>query len=131
MSRFSACLVLTVLFLMLGLTQAHAMLPFGVTLDGHPAVKVSEVYAIVAEPVPANAQLVADVQADMIIINVFPSDDKANVDSSAQALIIMIQDGTNTTTMDKSMDGRVLEPGTYLMNIVAGGDTARVVFTVK
>ncbi|MCX6559554.1 MAG: hypothetical protein NTZ26_03480 [Candidatus Aminicenantes bacterium] len=39
--------------------------------------------------------------------------------------------GTNKIAINKTIDGKVAKPGYHIMNIVAGGATARVLFTVK
>lgn len=118
--------------LVLGLSALAfaSSLPFGVSVGGQAAEVVNEAYAKVPGPVAADAAIVCDVSADMIIINVFPSDDAGNVDSSAQAKIIMIQGG-NSAGLNQTMDGSTLTPGWYLMNVVAGSDTSRVVFQVQ
>lgn len=38
---------------------------------------------------------------------------------------------TNKSPISKTIDGKVAKPGYHIMNIVAGGATARVFFTVK
>ena len=105
-------------------------LPFGVSVGGQAAEATSDTTATVPGPVAADAAIVCDVTADMIIINVFPSDEAGNAASDAQPAIIIIQGG-NTGALNQTMDGAPLAAGWYLMNIVAGSDTARVVFQVQ
>ena len=56
---------------------------------------------------------------------------KGNVVQGAKAAIILIKKGQNKTTIDKTTDNKKLKAGTYLMNVVAAGKTARVVFVAK
>lgn len=109
--------------------MAQTVLPFRVKLGGQEARlrNASDIFAVVDTAVPNNAEIEVDVTTEMIIINVFHSDDRGN--ATGAPAVIMIQGG-NKTTLDKTMDLQTLEPGTYLMNIVAGGNTARVLFKV-
>ena len=122
-------LFLTGLVLIFGLVMAaqETSLPFKVKVGGQEA-QDGKTFATVAEPIASNAELEVDSKEAMIIVNVFPSDDKGK--TSGAAKIIMLQN-TNKTNLDKTMDKSKLKPGTYLMNIVAGGATARVLFKVK
>lgn len=112
--------------------MAAEMLPFGVTLGGTKAAQTADgaAFATVATPVAADAELVLDVDAPMVIINVFPCDDKGTVKDGAAPAIIMIQGGKQVK-MDQTVDKKKLAAGNYIMNIVAGDKTARVKFTVK
>jgi hypothetical protein len=113
-------------------SSAGYVMPFAITLDGQATGKNNEITALIANPVANNAEIFVDVPTDkMIIINAFPSDAKGNVPSGAKAAILLIKKGQNKTTMDKTTDNKKLKAGTYLMNIVGDGKTARVVFTVK
>ena len=109
------------------------VLPFGVKLGGQAAAPKNDICAAVADPVANNAEIEIDApKNDMMIINVFSSDDKGNVGTASKArAIILIQKGENKTTLDKTNEKNILKAGTYTMNVVAEGKTARVVFTVK
>ncbi|THB70604.1 MAG: hypothetical protein D6E12_02675 [Desulfovibrio sp.] len=126
----TSVIISCLLTIILAATAWATSLPFGVSVGGQAAEVVNEIYAEVPAPVSADAAIVCDVAEDMIIINVFPSDAQGNVDSSAQPAIIMIQGG-NTGALNQTMDGQALTPGIYLMNVVAGGATSRVLFTVE
>ncbi len=109
--------------------MAADRLPFGVTLAGErPANGAS--FATVATPVAADAELVVEVDAQMVTINVFPCDEKGTVKNGAAPAVIMIQGGKKVK-MDQTVDKKKLAAGNYIMNIVAGDKTARVKFTVK
>jgi hypothetical protein len=108
------------------------ILPFPITLGGQKAVieKPDAVFAKVAQPVSASAELAVETKEDMIIVNIFDCDANGNAKQGAQPLVILMQ-GTKKSPINKTMDGKAPDPGHHIMNIVAGGATARVFFTVK
>jgi hypothetical protein len=110
-------------------------LPFGVKVGGQEAVVIrnDNTWGTIADAVSSDALLEIDSRGDSIIINVFPSNEKG--DASGDAAIILVQDGGNTVRLDQTKDKRMeptrLQPGLYLMNVVAGSNTSRVMFRVK
>jgi hypothetical protein len=108
-------------------------LPFPVTLGGQKAVleKPTDSHAKVAQPVASNAELVVDTKESMVIVNIFDCDAKGDVAQSGSEPLIILLQGTNKSPISKTIDGKVPKPGYHIMNIVAGGATARVFFTVK
>lgn len=114
------------------IAQSGTVLPFGVSLAGQSAVLANkdDIVAKVSKAVANAAELVVDVNDNPIIINVFASDAEGNPKQGATPAIILINSG-NKTTLDQTMDQKKLEAGHYLMNVVASGSTARVVFQVK
>lgn len=113
-------------------SAAADVLPFSVKLDGTAAKPNNDICAIIAGSVSNSAVIEVGAPTDeMIIINAFPSDVNGKIPSGAKAAIILIKKGENKTTIDKTTDNKKLAAGTYLMNVVGGGKTARVVFTVK
>lgn len=108
------------------------ILPFPVTLGGQKAVieKPDAVFARIAQPVAASAELAVDTKENMIIVNIFDCDANGNAKQGAQPLVVLMQ-GTKKSPINKTMDGKAPAPGHHVMNIVAGGATARVFFTVK
>ncbi|MBN1863306.1 MAG: hypothetical protein JW808_00230 [Victivallales bacterium] len=108
------------------------LMPFAVTLDGQSTVPKNAVCAGIANPVPNNAEIVVEASSGkMIIINAFPCDPDGNVANDAKAAIILIEEGKNKTTIDKTTDNKKLSAGNHIMNVVADNKTARVFFTVK
>ena len=94
------------------------------------AGKEGVIFAAVEQPVADNAALIVAVEnSDMVIGNAFPADDTGKVIASA-APPILIQK-SNKGTLDQTVDKKPLPAGTYLMNVMAGGKTARVFFKVK
>ena len=113
-------------------TSGADILPFSVKLDGQAAAVKNDICAAIASPVSSSAVIEVGAPTDeMIIINAFPSDLNGKVPDGAKAAIILIKKGENKTTIDKTTDNKKLAAGTYLMNVVGGGKTARVVFTIK
>jgi hypothetical protein len=108
------------------------ILPFPVSLGGQKAVieKPDAVFARIAQPVAASAELAVDTKENMIIVNIFDCDANGNAKQGAQPLVVLMQ-GTKKSPINKTMDGKAPAPGHHVMNIVAGGATARVFFTVK
>jgi hypothetical protein len=114
--------------------QDNNTLPFSVSIGGQAAaVKAKSndaLFATIEKPVPADAPIEVGVKADMTIINVVAADEKGTPAEGATPAILLIQGGS-TTALDKTMDGKKLSPGNYLMSIVAAERTARVFFKVQ
>jgi len=106
-------------------------LPFPVSLGGQAATyKAGEPFAKVANPVKNNAAIEVSAKSDMTIINVNKVNEKGEPAAGGQPAVILLQ-GTNKGTLDQSMDKRKLEPGNYLLSVVAEGKTASVLFKVE
>lgn len=107
-------------------------LPFGVKVGGQDAVysaKANPVFAKIAKPVSGAAEIeVASADTTLIILNIFPTDEKGGNIGVPKALLMQ---NTNKSTLDKNMEGKKLEPGWYGMNVVASQKTARVLFKVE
>lgn len=114
------------------LAQEDSPVPFSVSIGGQAvAAKAGASFGTVEKPVDANAALEVGSKADPVIINIVASAADGTPKEGAPTLILLIQGGGGKTTLDKTMDGSKLTSGTYLMNVVADGKTARVVFSVK
>ena len=126
--------VCTALGLLTLAATAATVLPFPVKVGGKAAVlaKDSDVVAVIADPVAADAELEAGVASNipMVIINAFPSDATGTVKDGASPFIILAQN-TNKVKISATMEGKPLAPGYYVLNIVAANDTARVLLQVK
>ncbi|MBF0105192.1 MAG: hypothetical protein HQM16_07680 [Deltaproteobacteria bacterium] len=111
--------------------QAFTALPFPVSVEGTPLTDgEGKTYVTIASPVTSHATIEIGIEVPTIIVNVYPSNSKAEVDNGAVPEIILVN-GLNRFSLNQTMSQNTLKPGTYLMNIVAGEGTARVVFTVK
>ncbi len=107
--------------------------PFRVSLDGKDAVlrSANDVFAVIDNPVSADAVIVADAEDDTIFINIFASNERGEVASDTMPAVILYRPDT-TVRLDNTMDGSRLEPGYYLMNVVAPSKgTSRVVFRIE
>ncbi|MFN5540190.1 MAG: hypothetical protein ACK481_09070 [Candidatus Melainabacteria bacterium] len=94
-------------------------------------VKVAGQEAKVKSPVSASADLEFEVKdKSMIIINIFPFTDRGIVDNAAKPKIILVNQ-SNKTKLNKTMDKAALQPGNYLMNVVADQKSSRILFEVK
>ncbi len=108
-------------------------LPFSVTIGGQAATVKGEAakasHATIEKPVAADAAIEVGAKG-MIIINVVAANDQGTPNEGATPAIIVIQSG-NKTTLDKTMDGKKLAAGNYLMAVVAEGKTANVFLKVQ
>ena len=112
--------------------QDDGSLPFGVSLGGQAATyKKGEPFAKVANPVKNDAAIEVAAKADgTIIINVNKTDAKGAPAPGGQPAIIILQ-STNKGTLAGTMDKQKLAPGSYLLNVIADGKTASILFTVE
>ena len=107
-------------------------LPFPVSFDDQAAVESesSDNHAVLGGPIASSAQLsVKDVEGQ-IIVNIFPSDENGET-TNGQQPFIMLFDASSSKSISDNMQGKTLESGWYLANVVGGGKTSRVVFQVK
>jgi hypothetical protein len=106
-------------------------LPFPVSFDEQEAIRgESSTHAILEGPVAAGAALsVKDVEGQ-IIVNIFPSDENGKTKQGQQPFILLFQ-ATEAKSISANMQGKTLEAGWYLANVVGGGNTSRIVFQVK
>jgi len=111
--------------------EEFSALPFSVTVGGQAAVaKADAAFATIEKPVAADAALEVGAKGDMIIVNVVAADEKGTPKEGATPAIIVIQSG-NKTTLAKTMDGKKLAPGAYLMAVVAEGKSASVFLKIQ
>jgi hypothetical protein len=108
---------------------ASDSLPFPVSLGGQ-AAKDGTPFAKIENPVAADAELVVDSKSDMIIVNVNLVNAKNEPVPGSTPAVILLQ-GKTKTTIDKTMDGKKLSAGNYIMSVVSKGKTASILFTIK
>jgi hypothetical protein len=108
---------------------ANDSLPFPVSLGGQ-AAKDGPPFAKIENPVAADAELAVESKRDMIIVNVNMVTPKNEPVQGSTPAVILLQSKTKTT-IDKTMDGRKLPPGKYIMSVVSEGKTASILFTIK
>lgn len=109
---------------------ANPIYPFKVKLNGQEAAPQSDtaIFALVSKPVPANATIEVDAQGQ-VIINAVKCDANGTPVQGGAMAVIMFE--APKGSLDKTMDGKKLEPGKYLANVVAGQSTSRIVFDVQ
>ncbi len=127
-------LVLMFAFASLGFAEEERpmLYPFDVTLNGQKAEigDWGDLFAVVKEPVKADAVLAIDKVAPMLIINAFPCKEDGSILMDGAPAAVIFAKETAEVKLDATMDKKNLAPGTYLMNVVANNRTSRVVFTV-
>ena len=113
------------------IAKTQAQLPFGVEVDGNSASTHSTIAALIEAPVSADSELICDiVNSDIINITFFPCDNEGIVVPGKKPALIIIREG-NKTSLDKSIDGKKLTTGFYLMDVSAENKTSRIVIKVK
>jgi hypothetical protein len=109
--------------------------PFDVKIAGQLATagnEAAEVFAKVAKPVSADAELEIVNAQGLVIVNLFPVNADGTVPETApaQTKVLLIQEG-GKTKLSETMDKSKLPAGLHGANIVYDGKTARVMFTVQ
>jgi len=108
---------------------ASDSLPFPVSVGGQ-AAKDGAPFAKIENPVAADAELSVESKDGMIIVNVNAVNAKNEpVPASAPAVILL--QGKTKTNLDKTMDGKKLAAGNYIMSVVSEGKTASILVTIK
>ncbi|HEU5247242.1 MAG TPA: hypothetical protein VFU09_09155 [Candidatus Udaeobacter sp.] len=108
---------------------ASDSLPFPVSLGGQ-AAKDGVPFAKILNPVAADAELAVDSKSDMIIVNVNMVNAKNEPVPGSTPAVILLQ-GKTKTNLDKTMDGKKLSAGNYILSVVSEGKTASILFTIK
>lgn len=109
-----------------------AFLPFDLSIGGHKAViaEGNELFSQIDTPVAADAVLATEEPSALLIVNAFACEKDGTVKNDAQPAAVIFAQNTKETKLDATMDKKPLPPGTYLANVVAHGQTSRVVFVV-
>ena len=106
--------------------------PFDVTIGGQKAMmqKGNILFAVVDKPVKPDALLQIEKAASMLIINAFSvKENGAVMEPGAQPAVYFVKE-KNSVKLTETMDKKPLNPGRYLVNVVAHGATSRVLFVV-
>lgn len=99
-------------------------------IGGMPLDTKTETLSKLNTPVAPNAIVQVPGKQESITVNIFPADENGNLVTGAKPLVILAPD-TDHFKLDQTMSKKDLTTGTYLMNIVYGGKTERVLFSVK
>jgi len=108
---------------------ASDSLPFPVSVGGQ-AAKDGTPFAKIENPVAADAELSVQSKDSMIIVNVNAVNAKNEPVPGSTPAVILLQ-GKSKTNLDKTMDGKKLASGNYVMSVVSEGKTASIVVTIK
>jgi hypothetical protein len=108
---------------------ASDSLPFPVSVGGQPA-KDGAPFAKIENPVAADAELSVESKDGMIIVNVNAVNAKCEPVPGSTPAVILLQ-GKTKTNLDKTMDGKKLAAGNYIISVVSEGKTASILFTIK
>jgi len=106
--------------------------PFDVTIGGQKAVmqEGNILFAVIDKPVKPDALLEIQKKAPMLIINAFKVKPNGAVMEQGEQPAIYFVKEMNQVKLNATMDKKPLQPGRYLINVVAHGTTSRVVFVV-
>jgi len=108
---------------------ASDSLPFPVSVGGQ-AAKDGTPFAKIENPVAADAELSVESKDGMIIVNVHAVNAKNEPVPGSTPAVILLQ-GKTKTNLDKTMDGKKLAAGNYVMSVVSEGKTASILVTIK
>lgn len=111
--------------------KTNAQLPFGVAINGNDAKPYSTIAALIEEPVSIDSEIICDIVNDDIInITFFPCDKEGIVIPGKKPALIIIRDGSKTT-LNKTIDGKKLTSGFYIMDATSGDITSRIVIEIQ
>jgi hypothetical protein len=65
-----------------------------------------------------------------MLLNEFLKEHRKNEEQEATPAVILLQ-GKTKTNLDKTMDGKKLAAGNYVMSVVSEGKTVSILFTIK
>jgi hypothetical protein len=104
-------------------------LPFPESVGGQGA-KNGTPFAKIENPVAADAELSVGSKDAMIIVNVNAVNAKNEPVAGSTPAVILLQ-GKTKTNLDKTMDGKKLDVGNYILSVVSEGKTASILVTIK
>jgi hypothetical protein len=108
-------------------------MPFEVSVGGQKAVVKggNDTFGRVQSPVTEDAEIEIHTDCKDAIINIFFGNEKGEPQAGGKTIVIMAKG--NKCKISDRMDKKKFEmkPGYYLMNVVAKGNTSRVVFQLK
>lgn len=129
MKRRYICLTLAVV--LFGFGCSKALQPVSEThIGGMPLDTKTQILSKLNTPVTGDATVQVPGKQQSITVNIFPADLNGIVKSGIQPEVILAKD-TDHFKLNQTMSRKELTEGTYLMNIVYGGQTERVLFSVK
>ena len=97
---------------------------------GGQAAKDGAPFARIENPIAADAELSVQSKDGMIIVNVHAVNAKNEPVPDVTPAVLLLQ-GKTKTNLDKTMDGKKLGAGNYVMSVVSEGKTASILVTIK
>ena len=129
MKKRYICMVLVAV--VFGFGCSKALEPVTEThIGGMPLDTKTAILSKLNTPVAPDAIVQVPGKQASITVNIFPASLDGIVKTGIQPEVILAKD-TDNFKLDKTMSRKDLTQGTYLMNIVYGGQTERVLFSVK
>jgi hypothetical protein len=108
---------------------ASDSLPFAVSV-GDQSAKDGTPLATIENPGAADAELSVESKDGMIIVNLHAVNVKHEPVPGSTPAVILLR-GKTKTNLDKTMDGKKLAAGNYVMSVVSEGQTASILLTIK
>ncbi len=105
--------------------------PFKVTIGEQEAKmeKPGDLFAVIKDPVKADDLLMIEKKAEMLIANAHPCKEDGTILDGKETVAIYAPN-SNSLSLVATLKKEALKPGTYLINVVAHGQTSRVVFSI-
>ncbi|MHC4215508.1 MAG: hypothetical protein ACYSWP_19275 [Planctomycetota bacterium] len=131
MKKSLSYLVLAACIFSIGFGCSKSLEPVkDIQISGMPLDTKTMIFSKLNTPVAADALVQVPGKQESITVNIFPSSVSGIVNSGIKPEVILASD-TDHFKLDQTMSKKNLTKGTYLMNIVYGGKTERVLFSVK
>lgn len=105
--------------------------PFEVTFNGYrAAVKDSDAtFATVPQSIPNDATIAIPEKAPVLIVNATPCKENGEV-LAIRPILLMVARDTKEIKLHENLEKQMLDPGMYLMNVVANGQTSRILVRI-
>lgn len=105
--------------------------PFKVTIGEQEATMKNpgDLFAIIEKPVKAADLLKIDKKVEFLIANACPCQEDGTILDGSN-VIALFAPNADSLPLKATLKKEALQPGTYLMNVVAHGKTSRVLFTI-
>ena len=110
--------------------SAGDSLPFPASAVGGQVAKDGTPFAKIENPVAANAERSVQTKDGMIIVNRECRECEERTVPGSTPAVILLQ-GKTKTNFDKTMDGKKLAAGNYVVSVVSEGKTASILVTIK
>ena len=105
--------------------------PFKVSIGEQEATisDPADLFAVIAKPVKASDLIKIEEKAEVILANASPCQADGTV-LGGEAVVNLFVQNSDSLGLVATLKKEPLKPGTYLLNVVAHGKTARIVFSI-